>query len=78
MFWRTQFDEVIDGYKRMGRGFRICCRSSQQAADVGIPGTFIFATIISSCLFSSSSLAPLLLQASSPVFIKSFYFTLKE
>ena len=42
MLWRIQSDEVIDDCKRyIRRGFRICCWSSQQAADVGILGTLL-------------------------------------
>ena len=56
MFWRTQSDYVIDGCKR---GFRICqCTSSQQVADVGILGTFTFASIVPSCSFTFASIIP--------------------
>ena len=46
--WRTQSDEVIDGCKGIG----------QQAADVGILGTFTFASIIPSCSFTFASIIP--------------------
>ena len=47
--------------KGVGRGFRInfvSCTSSQQAADVGILGTFTFASIIPSCSFTFASIIP--------------------
>ena len=57
MFRRTQSDEVIDDCKGIEGGFRIC--QLHVVADVGILGTFTFASL---ALFD---LVPLLLQASS-------------
>ena len=52
MLWRIQSDEVIDDCKRyIGRGFRICCWSSQQAADVGILGTLLLQALFHLVLF---------------------------
>ena len=87
MFGGTQSDEVIDGCKGIGRGFRsafVSCTSSQQAADVGILGTFTFASIILSCSFTFATIIPScsfpFLRVIPTLFsfflLKLFYFTL--
>ena len=70
---RTQSDEVVDGCNKYRKRIpHLSVARRQQAADVGILGTFTFASIIPSCSFTFASiihLVPLLLQASSLHFL---------